>query len=54
MLLSQFPLTFHQIQNVMPCFMTVYDYSQANWGSLCDHLRQIPWENIFKLSDTVT
>ena len=28
----------------------VYDYSCADWDSLCDHLRNIPWEDIFKLS----
>ena len=27
-----------------------YDYSRANWDSLCDHLRDVPWEDIFKLS----
>ena len=21
-----------------------------DWGSLCDHLRHIPWEDVFKLS----
>ena len=27
-----------------------YDYSDADWDSLCDHLRDVPWEGIFKLS----
>ena len=27
-----------------------YDYSRADWGGLRDHLRDAPWENIFKLS----
>ena len=27
-----------------------YDYSRANWDGLHDHLRDIPWEDIFKLS----
>ena len=27
-----------------------YDYSRADWDGLCDHLRRVPWENIFKLS----
>ena len=27
-----------------------YDYSLADWDSLCDHLRDTPWEGIFKLS----
>ena len=26
-----------------------YGCSRANWDSLCDHLRDIPWEDIFKL-----
>ena len=32
--------TFHRI---------VYNYSHAHWGSLRDHLRDVPWEDIFKL-----
>ena len=27
-----------------------YDYSHANWDGLCDYLRGVPWEDIFKLS----
>ena len=26
-----------------------FDYSRANWDGLCDHLRDVPWEDIFKL-----
>ena len=26
-----------------------YDYSRADWDGLHDHLRDIPWEDIFKL-----
>ena len=26
-----------------------YDYSHADWDHLCDHLRDVPWEDIFKL-----
>ena len=26
-----------------------YDYSHADWDGLRDHLRDVPWENIFKL-----
>ena len=26
-----------------------YDYSHADQDHLCDHLRDVPWENIFKL-----
>ena len=25
-----------------------YDYSHADWDGLCDHLRDVPWEDIFK------
>ena len=27
-----------------------YDYSRADWDGLCDHMRDVPWEDIFKLS----
>ena len=27
-----------------------YEYSHAYWDGLCDHLRDVPWEDIFKLS----
>ena len=26
-----------------------YDYSRADWDGLRDHLRDVPWEDIFKL-----
>ena len=29
---------FHRIAN---------DYSHADWDGLCDHLRDVPWEDIF-------
>ena len=38
---SQQDALFHHI---------AYDYSRADWDSLCDHLRVVPWEDIFKLS----
>ena len=31
-------------------YCIAYDYSCADWDSLSDHLRDVPWENIFKLS----
>ena len=37
---SQQDTTFHHI---------AYDYSHVDWDSLYDHLRDAPWENIFKL-----
>ena len=27
-----------------------YDYSRADWDGLCDHFRDVSWEDIFKLS----
>ena len=38
---SQWDAPFHRI---------AYDYSRADWGSLCDHLRDVLWEDIFKPS----
>ena len=32
-----------------PFHPIAYDYSRADWDGLCDHLRDVPWENIFKL-----
>ena len=33
--------TFHPLDS---------DYSRADWDGLCDHLRDVPWEDLFKLS----
>ena len=33
-----------------PFLRIAYYYSCANWDGLCDHLRDVPWEDIFKLS----
>ena len=33
-----------------PFHCVAYDYSCADWDGLCDHLRDVPWEDIFKLS----
>ena len=30
-----------------------YDYFRADWNGLRDHLRDVPWEYIFKLSASV-
>ena len=27
-----------------------YDYSCADWDGLCDHLRDVLWEDLFKFS----
>ena len=31
-----------------PFHCTAYGYSCADWDRLCDHLRDVPWENSFK------
>ena len=33
-----------------PFHFVAYDYSRADWDGLRDHLRDAPWEDIFKLS----
>ena len=50
MWLSHFSLTFHQTQNEIWFHCITYDCSCANWDGLHDHLRDVPLENIFKLS----
>ena len=37
---SQWDALFHRID---------YDYSRADWDSLRDHFRDVPWEDTFKL-----
>ena len=37
---SQLVALFHRI---------AFDYSRAYWDSLCDYLRDVLWEDIFKL-----
>ena len=36
-------------QQDVPFHRIAYDYSQADCDVLCDHLRDIPWKDIFKL-----
>ena len=36
-------------QQDAPFYRIAYDYSHADWDGLCDHLRDVPWEDIFKL-----
>ena len=36
-------------QQDAPIHHTDYDYSCVDWDGLHDHLRDIPWEDIFKL-----
>ena len=35
-------------QRDAPFYCLAYDYSYADWGIRCDHLRDVPWD-IFKL-----
>ena len=37
-----------------PCQHIAYDYSHADWDGIHDHLRDVPWEDIFKLSVSAT
>ena len=42
-----FPVNSKQ---VTPFHCVAYDYSRADWDGLRYHLRNVPWEDIFKLS----
>ena len=33
-----------------PVSLHSFDYSRADWDGLRNHLRDVPWEDIFKLS----
>ena len=35
-------------QQDAPFHCIAYDYSCADWDGLCNHLRDVPWEDIFK------
>ena len=37
-----------------PFHCIAYDYSHADWDGLCDHLRDVPWEDIFTLLASAT
>ena len=39
-------------QREAPFHRIAYDYSRADWGGLRDHLRDVPWEDIFKLGSS--
>ena len=41
------------LQRDDPFHRIAYDYSRANWDGLCDHLRDVPLEDIFKLGASV-
>ena len=36
-------------QQDAPVHRVAFDYSCADWDGLCDHLRDVPWEDIFNL-----
>ena len=40
------------LQQDAPFYRIAYDYS-VDWGGLCDHLKDVSWEDIFKLSASV-
>ena len=40
-------------QRDAPFHCKAYDCSRADWGSLCDHLRDVLWEDIFKFCASV-
>ena len=47
MLLPQVPLTFpSNSQEDAPFNWIACDYSHADLDSLCDHLKDVPWEDI--------
>ena len=51
MWLPQFPLIFHQnSKRDGPFHHLAYGYSRIDWDGLCYDLRDVPWEDIFKLS----
>ena len=37
-------------QRYAPFHRIAYDYSHADWDGLRDHLRDVPWEDVFRLS----
>ena len=39
----------HVVVSVSPFHRVAYDYTRADWDGLRDHLRDVPWEGIFKL-----
>ena len=39
-------------QQDAPFHCIAYDYCHTDWDGLHDHLRDVPWEDIFKLSNS--
>ena len=46
---TDFPINSKQD---VPFHRVTYDHSRADWDGLHDHLRDLPWEDIFKLSES--
>ena len=40
-------------QRVSVLYRVAYAYSHADWDGLCDNLRDIPWDDIFKVGASV-
>ena len=38
------------LKRYAPFHRTAYDYSRADWDGLCDHLRDVQWEDNFNLN----
>ena len=34
---------------IAPSHFAAYDYFRVDWDGLCDHFRDVPWDDIFKL-----
>ena len=51
MFLFSFPLTFlpSNPKGDAPFYHKPHDYSHDDWDDIHDHLRDVPWENVFKL-----
>ena len=48
---SQFPFDFPSNSQLDASFHCIaYDYSCADCDGHCDHFRDVPWEDVFKLS----
>ena len=54
MLLTQFSLYLPRTPQDASFHYISYDYSRAEWDGLRDHLKDVPWEGIFKLSASST
>ena len=50
MLLAQFSLTPSNSKREASFHRIAYDNCCADWDGLRDHLRDVPWEDTFKLS----